>query len=112
MKFIISLAIAFAVPAAAQAQSTIGDPTPSLGDQARATAATTALNGAMRTGKPTSRAELARRKSHTDQSAACRAKARAAFPAGDRRRYAATERCRSVFQAQKATWYGAAKQAR
>jgi hypothetical protein len=85
------------------AQSTIGDPTPMLGDQARAIAANTALGGAGQ-GKPSAQ-EMARREQHKAEMKACQDNYRANTRSGSPQRKTAREACESKFKAQRATWY-------
>jgi hypothetical protein len=108
MKSLPLLIAGLLISAPALAQSTLGDPTPVGGTQAQSAAGAAASGG----GAPVNPREKARRKSHTDQLAACKKVARDSWPAGDQRRYAATGKCQKTFDAQKATWYDKKKQAR
>jgi hypothetical protein len=90
------------------AQSTLGDPTPVGGTQAGSAAGSIGSGS----GAPINPREKARRKSHMDQLATCKKVARDSWPAGNKNRYAATERCQKAFDAQKATWYDKKKQAK
>lgn len=89
-----------------QAQSTLGDPTPILGDQGRAIAANTALgSAAMQRSNTTSAQEFARREQHKSEVKACRESYRANTRSGSPQRKAARDQCEKKFQAQRATWY-------
>jgi hypothetical protein len=89
--------------AASSAQSTLGDPTPMLGDQGRAIAANTALSGAGQ-GKPSAQ-EMAQREQHKAEIKACRETYRTNTRSGSPQRKAARDACEKKFQAQRATWY-------
>lgn len=99
--FLASLLCAAALPAFAQ--STIGDPTPMLGDQARNIAGNTALGGAAY-GKPSAQ-ELARREQHTAEMKNCKDNYRNTTKSGSPQRKAARDACDTKFKAQRATWY-------
>jgi hypothetical protein len=86
---------------AAWAQSTLADPYPLQGDQARSIAGTAAVNGALRPGQ-VSAPERARRAGHVEQAARCRQQARQR--SGEARR-AARRQCQATLKAQKATWH-------
>jgi hypothetical protein len=89
-----------------QAQSTLGDPTPMLGDQGRAIAANAALGGAaMQRSNATSPQEFARREQHKAEMKACKDSYRANTRSGSPQRKAARDQCDKKFQAQRATWY-------
>jgi hypothetical protein len=89
-----------------QAQSTLGDPTPMLGDQGRAIAANTALGGAaMQRSNTTSPQEFARREQHKAEVKACRESYRTNTRSGSPQRKVARDQCEKKFQAQRATWY-------
>jgi hypothetical protein len=87
------------------AQSTLGDPTPILGDQGRAIAANAALGGATMQRNNTNLEEFARREQHKSEIKACRENYRANTRSGSPQRKAAREACEKTFKAQRATWY-------
>ncbi len=98
------------LPAVVPAQSTLADPYPLAGDQARAAAANAALNAQLdRHGGGTriTPQEQARRRAHGDQLSACNTRVRERFPPGARK--AARAECRATFQAQRATWNSASR---
>jgi hypothetical protein len=89
-----------------QAQSTLADPTPILGDQGRAIAANAALGSAAMQGQnKTSPQEFARREQHKAEIKACRESYLANTRSGSPQRKAARDQCEKTFQAQRATWY-------
>jgi hypothetical protein len=89
-----------------QAQSTLVDPTPMLGDQGRAIAANAALGSAAMHGQNrTSPQEFARRDQHKAEIKACRESYLANTRSGSPQRKAARDQCEKKFQAQRATWY-------
>jgi hypothetical protein len=89
-----------------QAQSTLADPTPMLGDQGRAIAANAALGGAaMQQQNKTSPQEFTRREQHKSEIKACRESYRANTRSGSPQRKVAREACEKKFKAQRATWY-------
>lgn len=103
MRFVFSLLATLFFSFSVQAQSTVGDPTPILGDQARAIAANTALGSASQ-GKPTAQ-ELARREQHKREVKSCRDNYRVQTKSGSPQRKAARDACDTQFKAQRATWY-------
>ena len=103
MRFAITLFALVCTALSAQAQSTIGDPTPMLGDQARAIAANTALGGASQD-KPTAQ-EQARRDQHKAEMKSCKDNYRTQTKSGSPQRKTARDACDTKFKAQRATWY-------
>jgi hypothetical protein len=92
--------ISFAICGQSFAQSTIGDPTPILGDQGQNIARNTSLNTAK--GPQLSAKEKARRQAHRDAHSACRDRAMN-YPAGTARRQV-RDQCDASFAVQKRTW--------
>ncbi len=92
----------------AQAQSTLHDPYPISGDQARSIASNAAMGSTaqagMRGGQPSAQ-ELARRQAHKDEMKACRANYRTGTRGGSPDRKSARQACERKFEAQRATWY-------
>jgi hypothetical protein len=95
---------------ATQAQSTLGDPTPVMGNQAASIAGTTAMNGAInahaRNAQGGSRYTASRdvRDQHRAQMKACRNNYQANTRSGSPERKAARDACKSRFDAQRASW--------
>ncbi len=89
-----------------QAQSTLGDPTPILGDQGRSLAANTALGSAAMQGSiKTSPEEFARRKQHVAEASACKERYRSSTRSGSPERATARKACDADLAAKRATWY-------
>ncbi len=102
--FVVALSLAAATPL--HAQSTLGDPTPVLGDQGRAIAANAALGSAAMQGQiKTSPQEFARREQHKAEMKTCRANYQQQTRSGSPQRKAARDACEAKFKAQRATWY-------
>jgi hypothetical protein len=101
MKLFICIGLlGLALSSQSTAQSTLGDPTPILGDQGRNIAANTSLNNTK--GPQLSTKEKARRQAHRDAHNACRDRAMN-YPAGTARRQV-RDQCDASFAAQKRTW--------
>lgn len=101
----LAIPVMLIMGAPAVAQSTLADPVPVGTPAGSSIAGTATVNGAIRPAGNPSHAELARRRAHGDQLSACNTRARNSYAAGSDGRKAARERCRTTFQAQKATWY-------
>jgi hypothetical protein len=90
----------------ASAQSTIGDPTPIMGDQARSIAGNAALRSAAGAQGGGSSYTVSRdvREQHRAQMKVCRDNYRASTRSGSAERKAARDACERRFYAQRASW--------